>query len=397
MLRVLPFLLALVAACSAAPPTTSAPPPPPQPPPAEIAQTVTAVIDGRAVIDAYQCTSCHEIAGPNGQELERPSGGRDCYGCHREVALGTFSDRPQMHEQWKRELPHKFDVPSLRGAQRFQRKWLIEYLQRPHDVRHNLESQMPRMPIDAAQAAAIADFLGATDAPSSSEALGDPASGEQLFRSFACGACHGAVPEAVPRPVVLAPHLGHAIRRLGFRGVVAWIQDPAAQKVDTLMPRLGLSEQQAVDLAAYLSTLTPPPLPPRPDRVPHRLRRIVEWKEVYRGLLRQRCLHCHNRPQSSGMGGPGYTGGWGYEGKSQSLFTYDQVMSGGRDSDGNPRSLFDPIGDDGLPRIVAHLVARHEEVAGADPAIVGMPLGQPPVPWEKIDALYTWILQGRLR
>lgn len=96
------------------------------------------------------------------------------------------------------------------------------------------------------------------------------------------------------------------------------------------------------------------------------------------------------------MGGPGYTGGWGYEGKAQSLFTYEHVMAGGHDAAGNPRSLFDPIGPDNLPRIVAHLVARHHEVAGDSTEVVGMPLGQPPVPWEKIDAVYTWILQGRL-
>ena len=350
---------------------------------------------GRALVEAFQCTSCHEIETLDGEELERPRGGRDCFGCHRSVALGTFDERPHMHEQWKRELPHKFDVPSLRGANRFRRTWLVEYLREPHDVRQNLDSQMPRMPMTREDAEAIADFLGAADR-ADTVAAGSADRGARYYAAYACATCHAPQPASTVRPAILAPHLAHATRRLGRDGVVGWILDPMSHKADTLMPNFGVRRDEAVDLAAYIETLEPPPLPPPPERLPYRLTRIVPWKEVYRGLLRERCLHCHNRPESSGMGGPGYSGGWGYEGKAQSLFTYDELMKGGRDEDGNRRTLFDPVGSEGLPRVVAHLVARHHEVAGQPTELVGMPLGQPPVPFEQIDALYTWILQGRL-
>ena len=62
--------------------------------------------------------------------------------------------------------------------------------------------------------------------------------------------------------------------------------------------------------------------------------------------------------------------------------------------DGKPRSIFTPL-PDGTPRIVAHLLARHAEVAGAAPELRGMPLGLTPVPLPDIALLATWISQGR--
>ncbi len=51
---------------------------------------------------------------------------------------------------------------------------------------------------------------------------------------------------------------------------------------------------------------------------------------------------------------------------------------------------------DGTPRIVAHLLARHAEIAGTPAGGVrGMPLGFPAVAPEDIQLLETWIAQGR--
>jgi hypothetical protein len=49
-----------------------------------------------------------------------------------------------------------------------------------------------------------------------------------------------------------------------------------------------------------------------------------------------------------------------------------------------------------MPRIVAHLWARHAEVAGTPvEGVTGMPLGLPPLPPEDIQLIETWIARGR--
>lgn len=353
--------------------------------------------EGRRIIESYGCTSCHEIVDRAGEELTRPEGGRDCFGCHRAVIAGEFAERPEKHAEWQRTLPKMFDVPSLRGAGRLERSWLVAYLQNPHDVRHNLDSMMPRLPISGEEAEAIADFLGSAagepPAPHTDE-VRNADRGKQLFDQNGCSACHGNAPADVTgRALILAPNLGWAKERFGFDGLVAWIQHPREQKPDTMMPDFGFTAEEAADVAAYVMTIETPKAPEFSEPELRKVYRRVEFAEVHR-LLRDRCLHCHNEPKASSMGGPGYTGGWGFEGKSLSLLTYRDFVAGGRDADGK-RSMFDPVGDEGRPRIVEHLIARHREMAGQSSEVLGMPLGQPPVPWEQIEVVNAWIEQGR--
>ena len=78
------------------------------------------------------------------------------------------------------------------------------------------------------------------------------------------------------------------------------------------------------------------------------------------------------------------------------LATYGGIQSGALGPDGQRRSVFASLDDRGVPRLVAALWARHEEVAGrVDPAIRGMPLALPPLPAEEIQLVETWITQGR--
>lgn len=53
-------------------------------------------------------------------------------------------------------------------------------------------------------------------------------------------------------------------------------------------------------------------------------------------------------------------------------------------------------GPDGVPRLVAALVARQVEEAGRpDPAVRGMPLGLPALGAGEIQLVESWIAQGR--
>ncbi|WP_257451051.1 hypothetical protein [Archangium lipolyticum] len=90
------------------------------------------------------------------------------------------------------------------------------------------------------------------------------------------------------------------------------------------------------------------------------------------------------RPTASRPHGPVWC--WGGEGCS--------VILRGIKRDGQFRGLPDRLAD-GTPRLVASLLARHAEQSGLyDPAVMGMPLGFPPIPDEEIDLINTWIEQG---
>lgn len=91
---------------------------------------------------------------------------------------------------------------------------------------------------------------------------GDAKIGKQLVTQYQCGACHkipdvaGAGGEAGPdlekfgRLSYIAGRIPNVPPRL-----VAWLLDPPALKPGTIMPSMGLTEQEARHMAAYLYTL----------------------------------------------------------------------------------------------------------------------------------------------
>ncbi len=91
---------------------------------------------------------------------------------------------------------------------------------------------------------------------------GDVARGKQLLAQFQCGACH-----SIPGVEAARSTAGPPLDRFGRASYVAgrlpnypeplvrWIVDPPSVKPGTLMPDLGVSEQDARHMAAYLYTL----------------------------------------------------------------------------------------------------------------------------------------------
>jgi cytochrome c1 len=91
---------------------------------------------------------------------------------------------------------------------------------------------------------------------------GDAKIGKQLVAQYQCGACHkikdvpGAGGEAGPdlekfgRLSYIAGGIPNVPPRL-----VAWLRDPPALKPGTTMPNVGLTEQEARHMAAFLYTL----------------------------------------------------------------------------------------------------------------------------------------------
>jgi mono/diheme cytochrome c family protein len=103
-----------------------------------------------------------------------------------------------------------------------------------------------------------------------SEAVSEPAivsapdarRGKRAIRQYACVTCH-----AIPGIVGANAPVGPPLKQIGTRGFIAgvlpntpenmvrWIRHPQAVNPKSAMPDLGVTERDARDIAAYLSTL----------------------------------------------------------------------------------------------------------------------------------------------
>jgi cytochrome c2 len=93
-------------------------------------------------------------------------------------------------------------------------------------------------------------------------ANGDPQSGRLLLRQFGCGTCH-RIPGVADAQGNTGPPLEGVAKRVYLAGMVPnspegmarWIRTPKAFDPKTAMPELGVSEEHARDMVAYLYTL----------------------------------------------------------------------------------------------------------------------------------------------
>jgi cytochrome c1 len=88
---------------------------------------------------------------------------------------------------------------------------------------------------------------------------GSVADGRRLIASYGCGACH-AIPGIPGADALAGPPLDRFYERSYIAGQLAntadnliqWIQDPQRIEPGTAMPNLGVSPDEARDMAAYL-------------------------------------------------------------------------------------------------------------------------------------------------
>lgn len=103
---------------------------------------------------------------------------------------------------------------------------------------------------------------GQATAPSCVTVGGSPRPGKQVIAQYKCGTCH-TIPGVPHAHGVFGPPLNFLARRTIIAGnfpntpdnLVRWIMAPQTMKPGTAMPDLGLDEQQARNVAAYLETL----------------------------------------------------------------------------------------------------------------------------------------------
>lgn len=93
-------------------------------------------------------------------------------------------------------------------------------------------------------------------------AVGNAQHGKQLIRSYGCGACH-MIPGVEAARGMVGPPLLFFSERTMIAGelpntpanLTRWIQHPREVEPKTAMPELGVTEDEAYDMAAYLYTL----------------------------------------------------------------------------------------------------------------------------------------------
>ncbi len=95
--------------------------------------------------------------------------------------------------------------------------------------------------------------------PASSGTIGNAERGQRLLAQFQCGACH-----QIPDVPAARSYVGPSLANLGKQSYIAgqfanqpetlvrWIVDPQAMLPGTAMPAMGVSPDQARDMAAYL-------------------------------------------------------------------------------------------------------------------------------------------------
>jgi cytochrome c len=91
---------------------------------------------------------------------------------------------------------------------------------------------------------------------------GDPGRGHALIESYGCGSCH-TIPGIHNANGLVGPPLIYFSRRTMVAGqlpntsenLARWIEHPRSVEPKTAMPELGLNDDQADDIVAYLYTL----------------------------------------------------------------------------------------------------------------------------------------------
>lgn len=114
-----------------------------------------------------------------------------------------------------------------------------------------------------AASGAVAGCMGGQQTRTYNVAIpGNPHQGRQLIISYGCGSCH-TIPGIYRARGVVGPPLYFFGRRTMIAGelpntpdnLVRWLRDPRSVEPGTAMPMLGLSQEQAQDIAAYLDDL----------------------------------------------------------------------------------------------------------------------------------------------
>ncbi|MGA2604529.1 MAG: c-type cytochrome [Verrucomicrobiia bacterium] len=250
---------------------------------------------GRRLIEQLGCWSCHKMRQLETYTTHHVAAGEDfdsickfydvnaddvrrLNGFPQDVSLTLGQEINIPIRTLRKPGPSLFKVASKTNKQ-----WVRQWLANPVAFRPN--TYMPRFwglsnnagtpDRNAVEMKAITEFLFAvSDQPQypAPPVQGDPQNGKKLVGQVGCMACH-VIDEKlmdIKPPASLRQYMDDwQYRRLRSQGpqmagigtkadvnwIYAWLKDPKQYNPRTKMPNLRLSDQEAADIAAYLSTL----------------------------------------------------------------------------------------------------------------------------------------------
>jgi mono/diheme cytochrome c family protein len=207
------------------------------------------------------CVVCH---GAPGESRQRAGVGLNPTPPPLEQAIERWSDS---EIYWTTAYGLKMaGMPSFLLGRSPEEIWaIVAFIRQMNRLSPEEYRRMVRAAADSGAATDV-EWLGQTRAEALAQARGDPGRGKKLLAEFGCAACHRipGIPRAEGR---VGPPLTRWAERQYISGrlvntpsaLAVWIMNPPAIDSGTAMPNLGVSLEQAEDMAAYLYTLGKPP------------------------------------------------------------------------------------------------------------------------------------------
>ncbi|MDP3062895.1 MAG: c-type cytochrome, partial [Chloroflexota bacterium] len=202
--------------------------------------------EGGEIFIQRGCSACHSIRGTGAAGAFGPN--LTQFGARTTLAAGTLENTRDNLYRWLEDpqaVKPGAQMPNLRLND--------------HDI-IRLVSYLRNLRPDLSQLPPVAGETPTPGAPIPT----DPEAGKRLFVNKGCAACHtiqglpGAVGAIGPELTHVASQQSIVDGKLAPVDVVnlkRWLRDPSAVKPGTLMPKLGLTDDELSALVAYLLTL----------------------------------------------------------------------------------------------------------------------------------------------
>ena len=144
-----------------------------------------------------------------------------------------------------------------------QRDWLVQFLKNPETLRPVLIRRMPKFNLSDAEINTLTDYMLTVYQTPEFDRDSIPASeltpamaeqGKQLFYSkFACQSCH--IADYKNDKGYIGPALAGTGKRFNPAWVYHWLKDPQALRPGSTEPNQHMTDEEALDLAAFLMSL----------------------------------------------------------------------------------------------------------------------------------------------
>jgi mono/diheme cytochrome c family protein len=245
------------------------------------------------------CTSCHLDVQKFGEYVPLLAEGQrlfeqvGCTGCH---LVQGYENIPKI-------------APSLlKISAKVDPSWMVRWIENPHKFRPR--TRMPNFELNQQDATAIAAFLWSSAKDEGDKWLqahplpagfrqGDTNQaerGKKLVESIGCRGCHGFAEGEFSTPLGktkdVVPNLKDISAKTSPQWIYHWIKNPHDYEPGTKMPSLRLSDDEALAITTYLSTLGA-----KGEEIPDIEKQLADAKNIQRGeaLVRKwGCFGCHD-------------------------------------------------------------------------------------------------------